>query len=361
MIIPLNYFVDRRPATGPKGHLIVSGLTSPMRNPLASVLPDNVILDYRPRDYASVFPIYDIKRFEYSISYGYTNNDFHEDFGLSKSVYSAGGYFAFTDYDYLYNSPFAVSEYGMAMLAIVKATESQEGTSYPGFLQLSQLSPTPNRIFYCRVSPTAAAFYDLGDGALHTVGTSPTWDDDLSLNKWIIMLVTMDNSAFLNFSVKGGQWSNVSTTGSLTPSNLANVQSIGIPWTKGLYTALATYAVYDATDPDPVDSMEWTVFESEHTCAEYSVTARQIYFACSGNVAWEAYYDGGWHRSSFGTGEQLVTFPQFTAIRPVLQNSGLLNADANAVINWVEVVDLAPAMLTKLGSASPSYTMAFKR
>lgn len=127
--------------------------------------------------------------------------------------------------------------------------------------------------------------------------------------------------------------------------------SPAIPFHPDLEVGFYTVAQYKGDLPNgkkgtEVDAIEWKLFDDVQTLKAIEIEGDTITFTCTGQVAWEVYTASGWTATSYyNTGTHTVTTARFSAIRPMLKNTGLMNADNVAVLNSVEITMVGPTNL----------------
>jgi hypothetical protein len=104
--------------------------------------------------------------------------------------------------------------------------------------------------------------------------------------------------------------------------------------------AFVTMAIYEGNigseKGTESDFITWTLFDEEHVCGTYAVPGYTVHYKGSGEIAWQFRVNGEWQQTEFLTGEQTITHA-FDALRPVLKNTGFMNADSNAVLTMIEI------------------------
>lgn len=210
--------------------------------------------------------------------------------------------------------------------------------------------------------------YGTGHTVFGTAGVNETADivTSASLNTWLMLQVVHwpeGTTSKVQFRVLGKEFNE----GSLpmeseifsSSPNFDGHSRPATPISPQIYLGYATHAILPGTDVDAValNAIEWKLFDEEHVCKAYTISGNKLHFSVQGEMAWELFVGGSWtdiagvigKRTYVSSGEYDIRTPDFTAIRPVLKNSGLMNADVQSVLNWVEVQqvdDLPTELLT---------------
>lgn len=229
---------------------------------------------------------------------------------------------------------------GNLILVKNQSTQSQNGIYVAGAPAVRSTdydsdSELRNTIVYVENgSANGGKFYVNTNASAITVGaTSITYaeytDDYGDTNK---------TKTHFNICFQGGQWSTVQTASRLnTVASTTNLNQLIFPCMQGVTLGLASCALSDTPIDISSDCIEWKLFDDEHTCGEYETSGNSIHFSCQGSVAWEYRRNGLWSRTDWYTdGVYTIAPGAFDAIRPVLKNNGLLNADDVALLEFVE-------------------------
>lgn len=378
MFIPLSYFVDRSIAQQPKGLLVNDGLVSAMRNPLYDGgFKSQIVFDARLRDNWShtmrsslggnVF-MTDSRRNERMNAISVIDDDqfFATEFGITTSEVAA----AELRSDLSDSSGHSVAEFEMFNNNVVIATtiyiptEQILGSSdliLSGMLlggsskmqwQIRRKDASTNEIFF------------------HDSSFSKTFDLVSSdYGKFLLFVLIKLGSGVVSGSLDehdislrliGGSHSSVLET---TISSAINPTSdnLQIPVNTISNTAFSTFAIYSGNNDNGVNGLDishlnYDIFENQHVCGSHIITGNQISFSCENRVAFEIKSGGTWfntngttgsgNRVFFDTGNYTIDTMSFTEIRPVLQNSGLLNADILGKISSMSVTPIGNVYLS---------------
>jgi hypothetical protein len=187
-----------------------------------------------------------------------------------------------------------------------------------------------------------------------------------SYNKWVLAAITFKRNSIADCNVylKGGQFSTLTkiNASSLASFNvaMAGFNQVYHPAGSAMVGAFSTAACYtgnnDAGRTGLAEAdIEWNLFEEEHECRAYAICGNRLVFRCVGEVTFDIKINGIWcningqaldigktNRSFSPTGEHTVSSVfAFSEIRPVLRNTGLLNADVNAVLTYLDVITVS--------------------
>jgi hypothetical protein len=361
MNIPLSNFVDVSDPLMPKGNWISSGLRSAMSNPLISTTDTSInyrsqiVFNHRTRDLPNVAANLETVRYAGLGSQSYGTNFLRNDEGVGDTGVSATGYY----------DGWSTSE-SWDMLSSASGNDTIVCVAAIKIISRSTWTSTTRPGTKIGFGSTGDHFYLLGteNGNVYARYTATSGDDlwplafnigTASNNKWMIVALTFKKNDIskCNIYVKGGERANLLTVNASTLSNfkaaMSSPQVLLSPGGSGMWGGFATTAVYHGNNDAGVSGLEsthigWNLFDAEHVCGSCEVTGNVITFSCTGSVAWEIYYNGTWHNTDgsasrvfYTTGSHTIATQQFTALRPVLQNTGLLNADTQSSIQSVSV------------------------
>lgn len=362
MKIPLSHFVDRSNPMVPVGLLVPTGLTSAMRNPLYGNYTNQITLDYRPRDNAN----FSTARTTYGLKTTMVQNEvWHPQCHLStdglnvSSVYPINALLPPTDID---RWSFTVNH---NVVIVVAYKISSLVPVYTGGQEVNSLigpsDPDGFTSYLMRVSGGGHRIWHWNKYASHyVVGNAEDVYTTNSLNKWLVFFLSKRHDAasrthVICQNVAGGQFGSTPLGSSFTiadSNSLGSCSKLYVGAHPHLTLGFQSVAIYlgnndagvNGTDPTDID---WSIFDSEHVCNHYDVSGSTISFSNEGEVAFEIYHNGNWvntdgssgaeNRQFYSAGYNVLNCPSFTAIRPVLRNTGTLNADVQAKLLWVDV------------------------
>lgn len=397
MLIALNSFVDQSDKLQPKGKIVTEGLTSPCRNPMYDNFNGQIILDWRPSDNFP-FPVqYETKRYarlaigDYDIpiidnegfalespAFWSVVNDDDTGQSLLNFNTNAGG------------QNFTIVGLCAAKVKNLTHTAGVDDTKLGWRWQSAGgVYRYETRFFYEAGGGTQFAtwFNEYSGGISSNNYLGPPaphlndWQPSDFQDKWILTQICRLPGAPTKWFVRllGGPYTtpetpwetaHVPAAGETAPVG-EEIERLYIPsGNEEIRLGFVTLAMYtgnnDAGDGGTeVDAITWTIFDAEHTTGEVSVSGNSLIFSCTGEVAFEIYSDSMWKNTDGTTGEinrvwydtvtrQTVITDDYTKIRVIFKNTGLMNSETRAVLTYLETDNAS----TLIANAGPDKTIS---
>lgn len=367
-MIPLCNFVDRSNREAPKGLILSSGgLTSPMRDVLATFTGQKLV-DFRPRDCSEFIqggPSYALQIADSHAGHPFVLENLNNPEQLAfddngwYTTKNTTYVFRLTPYaDYATTTPNKIDQVNCdgkrsVMVAAIYLDSMPTSNFSPltfGFIDTTDSNNYRHGVYMAYISSAHAIRRANGDGVLKTLGAG-------DVGKWHL-LVAVKEGTTITHRWLGGATASLGTNaaGPAYPSSDPRLTDrLQIPINSYGRVGLIQVANYTGNNDAGVagtaqGDLDYTLFEPEHVCGDYDDPGRTIIFSCTGQVAFEVYTHRGWSNTDGSSGSanrvwydtgsfEVRCAAPFTRLRPVLKNSGLLNADTRGVLTSCRVRD----------------------